>query len=107
MRYARPRATLDHQKEVRMSTTMHERPAEVPDARRASRQLLAREMWAGIAITSMWVAVAFASIFGPDFKSSSAGGDTTTIPSGVAIALFASIASWLVAKHGFRERDGE
>jgi hypothetical protein len=55
----------------------------------------------------MWVAVAFAAIFGPDFVSTTAGGDSTTIPSGVAVALFASIASWLVAKHGFRARDGE
>jgi hypothetical protein len=90
-----------------MSTTMHDRPAEASDTRRAPQQLLSREMWAGIAITSMWVAVAFASVFGPDFRSSTAGGDSTTIPSGVAVALFASIASWLVARHGFHPRDRE
>lgn len=37
---------------------------------------------------------------GPDFVSSS-----VTIPSGIAIAMFASIGTWFVAKNGFARRD--
>jgi hypothetical protein len=84
-----------------MSTITQEPPTDRAETRRGPGEWVSRDMWTGVAIASMWVAVALASIFGPDFKSMTAGGDSTTIPSGVAVALFASIASWLVAKHGF------
>ena len=61
-------------------------------------------MWAGLAITFMWVAVVFSAVFGPDIVSSNAGTSTTIIPSAVAVALFAAIASRGVAKYGFGER---
>jgi hypothetical protein len=90
-----------------MSTITHEPAADLPERRREANVFTAREMWAGLAIATMWVAVVFAAIFGPDFVSTTPGGDSTTIPSGVAVALFASIASWLVAKHGFAQRAGD
>jgi hypothetical protein len=31
-----------------------------------------------------------------------AGGDSSTIPSAVALALFAFLGTWVVAKYGFR-----
>jgi hypothetical protein len=62
-----------------------------------------KEMWASLAITAMWVAVSVSAIWGPDLVSTSgAGTSSTTIPSGVAVALFASIGSWAVAKYAFR-----
>jgi hypothetical protein len=67
-------------------------------------QLNAAEMRASLAIFAMWMAVAVAAVWGPDIVSTSAGNNSTVIPSGVAVALFATIGSWAVAKHAFRQR---
>jgi hypothetical protein len=65
-------------------------------------------MWASLAITAMWVVVAVSAVWGPDFVSTSgSGASTTTIPSGIAVAVFASIGTWAVAKHGFGHREPE
>jgi hypothetical protein len=60
-------------------------------------------VWESLAITAMWVAVIFVSIFGPDFVSSSSG-SATTIPSGVIVGFFAMLGSYFVAKHGLGGR---
>lgn len=89
-----------------MSTIAHESPARpVPENRPGLAVFRAREMWAGMAIATMWIAAAFAAVFAPDIVSTSAT-SSTTIPSGVAVALFATIATRLVAKYGFARRDG-
>jgi hypothetical protein len=63
--------------------------------------LQVRELWASLAISAMWIAVACSALWGPDFVSTSGSGtNTTTIPSGIAVALFASIGTWAVAKYG-------
>jgi len=63
-------------------------------------------MWASLAITAMWVVVAISAVWGPDFVSTSgSGATTTTIPSGIAVAVFATIGTWIVAKYGFRRGD--
>jgi hypothetical protein len=85
-----------------MSIVSHPPSGTVPE-RGGWSLLLVREMWASLAITVMWVAVAVSSVWGPDFVSTSAGGNSTTIPSGIAVALFASGGSWAVAKHAFRQ----
>ena len=83
-----------------MSTLSH------PPARAARGQdlldlLHVREMWASLAITAMWIAVACSAVWGPDFVSTTGSGtNTTTIPSGIVVALFASIGTWAVAKYG-------
>jgi hypothetical protein len=59
-------------------------------------------MWASLAIGVMWLAVLFSAIFGPDIVNTSAGGDSSTVPSAVAVALFAFLATWPVARYGFR-----
>lgn len=65
------------------------------------------EMWASLAIAAMWLAVLFAAIFGPDFVSTSAGGNATRIPSVILVALFAYLGTRAVAKAGFgRSRGG-
>ena len=71
-------------------------------------QVLVPEMWAALAICAMWCVVAISAVWGPDFVlTSGSGATTTTIPSGIAVAVFASIGTWLVAKYGFgRARKG-
>ena len=60
---------------------------------------LIREMWASLAVAAMWIAVAVSAVWGPDFVSSSGSGtNTTTIPSAIAVALFAAIGTWAFAK---------
>ena len=91
-----------------MSTVSH--PPTRADQERGTRSLLLiREMWASLAISAMWVAVAVSAVWGPDFVASSgSGSDSTTIPSGIAVAMFASIGSWAVAKYAFgRAREGQ
>jgi hypothetical protein len=81
-----------------MSTISH---PPVPERQGVLTLLRIREMWAALSIFAMWLAVAVASVWGPDFVGNSNDGNSTTIPSGIAIALFATIGSWVVAKYGF------
>ena len=84
-----------------MSVISHPPSGAVPEKRDWSLQLVT-ELWASLAIIAMWLAVAVATAWGPDFVSTSgAGTNSTTIPSGIAVALFASIGTWAVAKYGF------
>jgi hypothetical protein len=75
--------------------------------RRWVSEFLVPEMWASLTIVVMWLAVLFDAVFGPDIVTSSAGGDHSTVPSAVAVALFAFLATWVVAKYGFRQRRKE
>ena len=88
-----------------MSTVSH--PSGVaPEQRSWSDQLLVREMWASLAITVMWIVVAVSAVWGPDFVSTSGSGtNSTSIPSGIAVAVFATIGTWFVAKYGLGRRD--
>jgi hypothetical protein len=84
-----------------MSTLSHP-PAQSTSEHSWFELLHVREMWASLAIAAMWIAVACSAVWGPDFVSTSGGGtNSTTIPSGIAVALFASIGTWAVAKYGF------
>jgi len=83
-----------------MSTVSHP-PAQSTSEHSWFELLHAREVWASLSITAMWIAVACSAAWGPDFVSTSGGGtNSTTIPSGIAVALFASIGTWAVAKYG-------
>jgi hypothetical protein len=86
-----------------MSTISHP-PVETAPERVPWTQQLVTEVWAAAAIVAMWIAVAVSAIWGPDFVSSTPGGSTTTIPSGIAVALFATIGTWAVAKYGLAHR---
>jgi hypothetical protein len=69
----------------------------------AARQ---REVWASLAITTMWLAVLFTSVFGPDIVTVQGGatGNVSRVPSGIVVALCATIATWAISRHAFRER---
>ena len=83
-----------------MSSLLHT-PAESTPEHSRFELIHVREMWASLAITAMWIAVACSAAWGPDFVSTTGGGtNSTTSPSGIAVALFASIGTWAVAKYG-------
>ena len=92
-----------------MSTASHPSSHIAPDKRRWTVDVLVHtEMWASLAITVMWVVVAISAVWGPDFVSTSGSGtSSTTIPSGIVVAVFATIGTWVVAKFGFGRRDTE
>jgi hypothetical protein len=88
-------------------TSVADRPtaAEPKDLR--SGLLSMPELWGATAIAVMWLAVLFASIYGGDFTSVNGGGtQSTTIPSGIFVAFFASLASVAVARRAFRRNTG-
>ena len=65
-------------------------------------------MWASLAIVVMWLSVLFDAVYGPDIVSTDVAGNHTTVPSAVALALFAFLGTWVVARYGFkRELNGD
>jgi ABC-type uncharacterized transport system permease subunit len=58
-------------------------------------------MWATVSIVAMWVAVLFVGVYGGEMTFHSVDSSVTTIPSGVAVALFAAIGTVAVAKRVF------
>lgn len=91
-----------------MSTISHPPTGTVSERPHWTARIVVAEMWASLAIVAMWVSVGVATVWGPDLVSNDgAGANSTTIPSGVAIALFAAIGTWFVAKYGFGRRTTE
>jgi hypothetical protein len=91
-----------------MTTISHEPSRFVQEKQHGLTQLLVPEMWASLAIIVIWLSVLFDAVFGPDIVNTTAGGDHSTVPSAVAVALFAFLATWVVARYGFRhERKGD
>ena len=83
-----------------MSSVTHP-PARSTTEHSLFELLHVREMWASLAIAAMWIAVAGSAAWGPDFASTTGSGtNSTTIPSGIAVALLALIGTWAVAKYG-------
>ena len=87
-----------------MTTVSHEPSRVVGEKPSWSVELLVPEMWATLAIVVIWLAVLFAAIYGGDIVSTSVGGDHTVLPSAVPVALFAFLATWVVARYGFGRR---
>ena len=90
-----------------MTTISHEPSGVVQNTPGASLQLVVRDTWASLAIVVMWLSVLFDAIFGPDIVNTTAGGDHSSVPSAVVLALFAFLATWVVAKYGFRHERKE
>ncbi len=78
-----------------METVSHEGP-------HWSAQIFVPEMWASLAIVVMWLSVLFDAIYGPSIVTTGVAGDHSSVPSAVVVALFAFLATWIVARHGFR-----
>ena len=77
-------------------------PSAATAAARGGRRLVASEMWTSLAISVSWIVVLAVALFGPDIVSSSPG-NYTRIPSAVVVALFAWLATWVIARHAFRD----
>lgn len=69
-----------------------------------SDELRVREAWASLAISVIWIAVLFDAIFGPNIVSTTPGGTSSSVPSSVVVGLFAFLATWVVARYAFREK---
>jgi hypothetical protein len=87
------------------ATTMHEPSTAGPDRDSMAGRLLVRAFWGTASIVAMWLAVLFDGIFGGDMVFSNPASAPTTIPSAVAVALFAVIGTVAVAKRAFARRD--
>jgi hypothetical protein len=86
-----------------MTSISHE-PSRMAPEKRLS-QLRVPEMWASLAIIVIWLSVLVDAIFGPDIVTHSGVGDIgerTVVPSAVVVSLFAFLATWVVARYGFR-----
>jgi hypothetical protein len=64
----------------------------------SASRALAREVWATVAIVSMWVAVLFVGVYGGEATFRSVDSSVTTVPAGVFVALFAAFGTGSVAK---------
>ena len=85
-----------------MSTLTHD-GAETPT--RPAAWWTVRDVWASLAITAMWIAVIVTAIAGPNIVTHDVSGTDNSVPAAVAVALFATIGSWGVARYAFRRRD--
>jgi hypothetical protein len=85
---------------------------DVPQARQEPRRWLlpsvVTELGASVAIAVIWLAVLFDAVFGPNIETSNgAGTNTSSVPSAVAVAVFAFLATWVIAKYGYGRADRE
>jgi hypothetical protein len=85
---------------------MHEPSIAGPARGGVADRLLVPAFWGAVSIIAMWLAVLFDGIYGGDMIFANYGGNgPTTIPSAVAVALFAFIGTVSVARHAFGRRD--
>ena len=75
---------------------------EIQPASRRDGVPVPREVWASLTISLMWLTVLLDALFGPDIETRSVAGDTAVVPSAVVLAFFVFLATWIVARHGFR-----
>ena len=90
-----------------ISSESSEASEPTPERRALHVRLVAREMWASLAIAVMWLVVLLDAFFGPDIVATSAAGDFTRVPSVVIVVFFAFLGTWVVARHGFGRRGHE
>lgn len=60
------------------------------------------EIWGTLAIIVMWLAVLFDVVYGGDMRFTDSANGSSTVPSGVAVAICAAFATASVAKRAFR-----
>jgi hypothetical protein len=86
-----------------MSTTSHEPMQAMPEPRRWSPRAVVPEVWTSLAISAIWLAVAVVAMSGPNVVINNSSG-MTSIPSAVFVALFAWLATRVVARYGFERK---
>lgn len=59
------------------------------------------ELWGGIALVTIWLAVLFVGVFGGDIVTTSAGGDGSSVPVVVVVAVVALLATISVGRWAF------
>ena len=69
-------------------------------------RFLVSEMWTSLAIGVIWLVVLVDALVGPDVIVNNADG-FTKLPSAIFLALFAWLATRVVAKHGFGHPGGD
>jgi hypothetical protein len=84
---------------------MHEPATAGPAREGIAARLLVPAFWGAVSIAFMWLAVLFDGVFGGDMVFFDPGSGPTTIPSAVAVALFAFLGTTAVARRAFRSRD--
>jgi hypothetical protein len=87
-----------------MTMMTHEPSTGTATRQDIASRLLVPGFWATVSIVVIWLAVLFDGIFGGDMTFSSPP-NVTVIPSAVAVALFAMIATVSVAKRAFGRKD--
>ena len=90
-----------------MTVMTHEPSVGSPVRQSVASRLLVPGFWAALSIVTMWLAVLFDGIFGGNMTFTNSSSQVTIIPSAVALALFAAIATACVAKRGFARREAE
>ena len=88
-----------------MTVMTHEPSAGTPIRQGIASRLLVPGFWATVSIVTMWLAVLFVGIFGGDMTFTNSPSQVTIIPSAVAVALFAMIATVSVVKRVFGRKD--
>ena len=89
-----------------MTVMTHEPSTGTPVRQDIASRLLVPGFWATVSIVTIWLAVLFDGIYGSDMVfSNNTGGGPTIIPSAVAVALFAMIATVSVVKRVFGRKD--
>ena len=73
---------------------------------RGLRRFAAEGMWTSLAIGVILLVVLADALFGPDIVVSNASG-YTRLPSAIIIALFAWLATRVVARYGFARRSDD
>ena len=84
-----------------MTATMQGQSSVRSESEGWASRILVREMWATVAIVAMWVAVLFVGVYGGEASFHGVDSSTSTIPSGVFVALFAAFGTGSVAKRVF------
>jgi hypothetical protein len=89
------------EKEVGMSTHSASPIYPMPARRLSGAWLYAKPLWACLSIISMWLAVLFVGVFGGNILHAGAGGDSSSVPVVVVVAIVALIASWVLGRIAF------
>jgi hypothetical protein len=88
-------------KERAMSTPPLSSDHPIPTSRLSSSWLHARELWGGLAIISMWLAVLFVGVFGGNVVSGSPGGSSSSWPVVAVVAVVALLGTVGVERRAF------